>query len=73
MNIFTKFHKDWTTIVDFLLIAKFWACLLFFPHPLEDIIQRVKSSPNGELSVVIAPSTSVNPTETDVCHVTKYQ
>ena len=25
MNIFTKFHKDWTTIVDFLLIAKFWA------------------------------------------------
>ena len=25
MNIFTKFHKDWTTIVDFLLIAKFLA------------------------------------------------
>ena len=23
MYIFTKFHKDWTIIVDFLLIAKF--------------------------------------------------
>ena len=26
MNIFTKLHKDWTTIVDFLLITKFWPC-----------------------------------------------
>ena len=34
MNIFTKFHKDWTTIVDFLLIAKFWASAIFFVHPL---------------------------------------
>ena len=25
MNIFTKFHKDWMTIVDSLLIAKFLA------------------------------------------------
>ena len=25
MYIFTKFHKDWTKIVDFLLIAKFLA------------------------------------------------
>ena len=25
MNIFTKFYKDWTTIVDFLWIAKFLA------------------------------------------------
>ena len=33
MKIFTKFHKDWTTIVDFLLIAKFWASLLFFYSP----------------------------------------
>ena len=33
MNIFTKFHKDWATIVDFLLIAKFWASLLFFVSP----------------------------------------
>ena len=23
MNIFTKFHKDWTIIVDLLLLAKF--------------------------------------------------
>ena len=35
MYIFTKFQKDWTTIVAFLLIAKFWDCLLFFlDHPL---------------------------------------
>ena len=33
MVIFTKFHKDRTKIVDFLLIAKFWACLLFFHSP----------------------------------------
>ena len=25
MYIFTKFHKDWIKIVDFLLIAKFFA------------------------------------------------
>ena len=24
------FEKDWTTIVDFLLIANFWACVLYF-------------------------------------------
>ena len=34
MIIFTKSHKDRIKIVDFLLIAKFWACLLFFIHPL---------------------------------------
>ena len=28
--IFTKFHEDWTKIVDFLLMAKFWTCLVFF-------------------------------------------
>ena len=28
MNIFIKFHKDWTTIVDFLLKAKFLASAL---------------------------------------------
>ena len=33
MIIFTKFHKDRTKIVDFSLIAKFWACLLFFYSP----------------------------------------
>ena len=33
MIIFTKFHKDRTKIVDFLLLAKFWACLLFFLSP----------------------------------------
>ena len=38
MNIFTKFHKDWTTNVDFLLIAKFWACLLFFYSPSMNLV-----------------------------------
>ena len=33
MIIFTKFHKDWSKIVDFLLLAKFWACPLFFDPP----------------------------------------
>ena len=27
--IFTKFHKDWTKIVDFLLMANFWTCEVF--------------------------------------------
>ena len=27
--IFTKFHKDWTKIVDFLLMANFWKCPFF--------------------------------------------
>ena len=34
MIIFTKFHKDRRTIVDFLLITRFWARELFFIHPL---------------------------------------
>ena len=33
MNIFTKFHKDWTKIVDFLLIAKFLASANNFGTP----------------------------------------
>ena len=28
------YQLDWIKIVDFLLIAKFWACVLFFVHPL---------------------------------------
>ena len=28
--ILTKFHKDWQEIVDFLVIAKFWASPIFF-------------------------------------------
>ena len=36
MIIFTKFHKDWRKIEDFLPIAKFWARELFFAHPLSD-------------------------------------
>ena len=38
MIIFTKFQKDWRKIVDFLLLANFWACLLFFCSPLTRII-----------------------------------
>ena len=33
MNIFTKFHKDWKAIVDFLLIAKFLASLNNYASP----------------------------------------
>ena len=25
-----KFHKDWIKIVDFLLMANFWKCAVFF-------------------------------------------
>ena len=32
--IFNKFHEDWTKIVDFLLMAKFWTCLVFFTQTL---------------------------------------
>ena len=35
MNIFTKFQKDWTTFLNFLLSVKFWACLLFFIQTLQ--------------------------------------
>ena len=27
--IFTNFHKDWTKIVDFLLMTNFWTCPIF--------------------------------------------
>ena len=33
MNIFTKFHKDWMTIVDFLSLAKFLASPIFTYSP----------------------------------------
>ena len=32
--IFTKFHKDWTKIVDLLLMANFLACPFFFAQTL---------------------------------------
>ena len=28
--ILTKFHKNWTKIVDFSLIGTFWASLIFY-------------------------------------------
>ena len=43
MFFFTKFHKDRTIIVDFSLIAKFWACLLFFHPPFFCILYLNKT------------------------------
>ena len=34
-----EYQLDWIKIVDFLLIAKFWACVLFFVHPLLDTLE----------------------------------
>ena len=34
MNIFTRFHKDQTKNVDFLLNVNLWTCLVFFPQTL---------------------------------------
>ena len=33
-----EYRPDQIKIVDFLLLAKFWACLLFFPHPLHTYV-----------------------------------
>ena len=52
MNIFTKFHKDWTIIVDFLLIAKFLAIpdnyespyTIVFPWKLSSVYVFLKST-----------------------------
>ena len=37
MIIFTKFHEDWTKIVDSLLMANFWTCLLFTQNLISKI------------------------------------
>ena len=52
MYIFTKFHKDWTIIVDFLLIAKFLAIpdnhespyTIVFPWKLSSVYVFLKST-----------------------------
>ena len=36
--IFTKFHKDWTKIMDFLLMANFWTCPVFFAQNLPTLM-----------------------------------
>ena len=41
MIILTKFHKGRRKIVDFSLIAKFWACLLFFHPPSKYLIYHL--------------------------------
>ena len=40
MNIFTKFHKDWMTIVDFLSIAKFLASPIFTYSPSSSALMK---------------------------------
>ena len=48
MNIFTKFHKDWSTIVDFLLIAKFLASAIIFASPsISHVVWTNESLPTG--------------------------
>ena len=42
MYIFTKFYKDWTKIVDFLLIAKFLAVRIIMQHPLYLFLKKGK-------------------------------
>ena len=51
MYIFTMFHKDWTIIVDFSLIAKLWPCgkfsatvsmyVLLYYVPFHDMIWAI--------------------------------
>ena len=43
-----EYQLDQIKIVDFLLLAKFWACLLFFAHPLN----RTKIKGGSQVSVV---------------------
>ena len=42
MNIFTKFHKDWTAIVNFLLIAKFLASAIFYAPPSTNLLTYLR-------------------------------
>ena len=46
--IFTKFHEDGTKIVDFLLLANFWKCPVFFPQTLQLWIPRHRTLKNGK-------------------------
>ena len=63
MIILTKFHKDRTKIVDFLLIAKFWACILFFTHPLflfpNDYLAKMKTWINFSFHFFAEPNNGV--------------
>ena len=47
--IFTKFHEDRTKIKNFLLMANFWKCLVFFSS---DFIRHLISSQNNPISIV---------------------
>ena len=47
MNIFTKFHKDWTTIVDFFLYSQVFAqSKYFYVHPLLTYFKERYINPN---------------------------
>ena len=39
--ILTKFHKDWQEIVDFLVIEKFWASLIFFFESVSILLLQI--------------------------------
>ena len=47
LTIFTKFHEDRTKIVDFLLMANFWVCLVF---SYSDLTYRRKKCPLSSAS-----------------------
>ena len=42
--ILTKFHEDWTKIVDFLLMANFWVCAVFLLRPYFASIHNFSNS-----------------------------
>ena len=46
-----EYGPDQIKIVDFLLLANFWACLLFFPHPLLIKYRRIRNL--CSLSVIV--------------------
>ena len=43
--IFTKFHEDWTKIMDFLPMANFWECLVFFTQSLQSALSKEECQP----------------------------
>ena len=47
-----EFQPDWSKIVDFLLIANFWASPIFFPHPLTG--QSFKKPDKSGLTLILS-------------------
>ena len=46
--IFLKFHEDRTKIVDFLLMANFWTCLVFISSDFSSYASQFKIPPNND-------------------------